>query len=140
MVTFLTINISLFAQQPAKTRADKQFEKAAQMYNRHDYAGSLRQLDELILDEPSYAKAWLLKADIYYDLQDYPGAVASYKKAVLIDSVIFPPAYYIMANLYFDMEKYDDAKINYLTYLTFKPKVFGIKRSSLHLSEINGLS
>lgn len=113
----------MFSQQPVKTRADKQFDKAVQLYNKRDYTGAMRMLDNLAIDEPSYIKSWLLKADIYYDLQEYPNAVASYKKAVSIDSVIFPPAYYIMANLYFEMEKYDDAKANYLKYLTFKPKI-----------------
>jgi tetratricopeptide (TPR) repeat protein len=122
VLTFLTLNISLFAQQPAKTYSEKQFEKAAQMYNRRDYAGAMRQLDDLTADEPTFAKAWLLKADVYYDLQDFPKAVASYKKAVAVDSILFPPAYYIMANLYFDMENYTDAKINYHKYLEFKPK------------------
>ncbi len=123
LVICLTLDISLYAQQPAKTRSEKQFEKAAQMYNRHDYAGAMRQLDDLTLDDPNFAKAWLLKADVYYDLQNFPKAAASYKKAVDVDSLIFPPAYYILANLYFDIENYSDAKINYLKYLAFKPKI-----------------
>jgi outer membrane protein OmpA-like peptidoglycan-associated protein len=131
---FIVLNSPLFAQQPANSHAEKQFEKAAQMYNRRDYAGALRQLDDLTMDEPAFAKAWLLKADIYYDLQDYSNAVTSYSKAVSFDSVIFPPAYYIMANLYFEMEKYSDAKSNYLRYLTFKPKIQAeLKRTAENL-------
>lgn len=134
LATLLTLNISLFAQQPVKTRADKQFDKAAQLYNRRDYSSAMHLLDDLTIDEPSYVKGWLLKADVYYDLQEYPDAVACYKKAVEIDSVIFPPAYYIMANLYFDMEKYDDAKANYLRYLAFKPKIQAeLKRTAENL-------
>ena len=123
LVVFFSISLPLFSQQPAKTRSDKQFDKAGNLYNRHDYAGALRQLDELLNDEPDYIKAWLLKADMFYDLKEFPKAVDSYKKAIEIDSAFFPPAFYIMANLYFDMEKYDEAKINYLSYLTFKPKI-----------------
>jgi len=133
-VIFLVLGTTLFAQQPAKTRADKQFDKAVQLYNRRDYANALQQLDNINMDEPGYAKAWLLKADIYYDLNDYPNAVIYYKKAVAVDSVFFPPAFYIMANLYFDMEKYDDAKANYLRYLTFKPKIQAeLKRTAENL-------
>ena len=128
------MNFTLCAQQPAKTHSDKQFDKAAQLYNRRDYAVALRQLDDLTIDDPAYAKAWLLKADIFYDLQEYPNAVACYKKAVEIDSLIFPPAFYIMANLYFDMEKYDLAKANYLRYLTFNPKIQAeLKRTAENL-------
>ena len=134
LVLFLSLNISLFAQQPAKTHSDKQFDKAAQFYNRRDYAGALRQLDDLTTDDPMYAKGWLLKADIFYDLQEYPKAVASYKKAVQTDSAVFPPAYYIMANLLFDLENYSEAKTNYLKYLTFKPKIQAeLKRTAENL-------
>ncbi len=120
---FFILDISVFAQQPDKSKAAKQFDKAVQTYNRHDFAGTLRQLDALLADEPGYVKAWLLKADMFYDLKEFPKAIASYQKAVAIDSSFFPPAYYIMANLYFDTENYADAKINYLKYLTFKPKI-----------------
>ena len=130
----LVLDIPLFAQQPTNAKADKQFDKAVQMYNRHDYAGTLRQLDALLEDEPGYVKAWLLKADMFYDLKEFPKAIESYKKAVATDSSFFPPAYYIMANLNFDMEKYDDAKINYLKYLTFKPKIQAeLKRTAINL-------
>jgi len=122
LMIFLTLNISLFAQQPAKTRADKQFDKALKMYYDRDFANSARQLDELLNEEPTYTKAWLLKAEMYYDMEENVNAVSCYKKAVGIDSVTFPQAYYSMANLYFEMENYDLAKENYLKYLSFKPK------------------
>ena len=121
-VIFLLLHISVFAQQPAETKSAKQFEKAIQMYNRHDYAGALKQLDALIGGEPNYTKAWLLKGDMFYDLQEFSESLASYKKAVATDSVFYPRAYFIMANLHFTTENYDEAKSNYLKFLTFKPK------------------
>ncbi len=134
-ILFFAIHISLFAQQAAKSRADKQFDRGVQMYNRHEFANALRTFDELLADDPDYAKAWLLKADIYYDKEDFSTAISCYEKAVKIDSAVFPPAYYIMANLYFDMEKYEDAKTNYLKYLTFNPKIQAeLKRTSDNLS------
>ncbi len=134
LLLFILLDISLYAQQTAKSHSEKQFEKAAQMYNRRDYAGAMRQLEDLTLDDPTFAKAWLLKADVYYDLQDFSKAAASYKKAVEADSSIFPPAYYILANLYFDMENYVDAKTYYLKYLDFKPKNQAeLKRTSENL-------
>ena len=87
-IFLFSLSHALYAQQ-AKSRADKQFDKAVQLYNRHDFANTLRQLDELIADEPSYARAWLLKGDIYNDLKEFSNAVVSYKKAVEIDSSIF---------------------------------------------------
>lgn len=123
LALFLVLSIPLFAQQPVKTKADKQFDKAVQMYNRRDFASALKQLDNLLTEEPTYAQAWLLKGDMYNDLKEFPDAVVSYTKAVELDSAVFPPAYYIMANLYFDMEKYAEAKANYLKYISFNPKI-----------------
>ena len=120
---FIFLNGKLFAQQAESPKSAKQYEKAVQMYDRHDYAGALKQLDVLLEDAPAYIKGWLLRADLFLDLKQYPEAIKSYSKAVSIDSAFFPPAYYIMANLYFDNEKYADAKINYLSYLRFNPKI-----------------
>jgi len=134
LILFLALNIPGMAQKPAKTKADKQYDRAIQMYDRHDFGGTLRQLDELLKEDPSYTEAWLLKADLYNDMKEFPNAIASYKKAVEIDSAIFPPAYYIMANLYFGMEKYEEAKSNYLKYLTFRPKIQAeLKRTAENL-------
>ena len=116
---FAFSHFSLTAQQESRTRSDKQFDKAVQLYNHRDFANALRVLDGLLADDPSYARAWLLKGDMYYDLKENNNAVASYSKAVEIDTSVFPPAYYIMANLYFDMENYDEAKINYGKYVAF---------------------
>ncbi len=130
----LLVQIPLIAQQSGKSRTDKQFDKAVQLYNRRDFTGAVRQLDELLRDDPAYAQAWLLKGDMYNDMKDYPNAVVSYKKAIAIDSVIFPPAFYIMANLYFEMENYSEAKANYIKYLGFSPKIQAeLKRSSENL-------
>lgn len=122
LVIFLTMNISLCAQQPAKTRTDKQFDKALKMYYDRDFVNSGKQLDDLLSEEPLYTKAWLLKAEMFYDIEEYQKAITCYKKAVGIDSVSFPQAYYSLANLYFEMENYALAKENYLKYLSFKPK------------------
>ncbi|MEI6062301.1 MAG: OmpA family protein [Bacteroidota bacterium] len=118
----LFFTLPLLAQQVSNTRADKQFNKAVQMYYHHEYAAALRQLDDLLSYEPTYAKAWIVKGEMYNDQNDFPNAIASYKKAVEIDTSVFPPAYYIMANLNFSLENYVEAKTNYLKYLTFKPK------------------
>lgn len=116
-------NFSVFAQQAVKSRSDKQFDRAVQLYNHRDFANALRQADELLADDPGYARAWLLKGDLYNDLKDFTKATESYSRAVAIDTAVFPPAYYIMANLYFDMGNYVDAKDCYTKYLAFSPTI-----------------
>lgn len=135
VIVFFLISYPLLAQQPAKTRSDKQFEKAVELYKRHDFTGAIRQLDDLLSKEPSYAEAWLLKAEMNYDLEKYAAAVTFYQKAVEIDSVKFPQAYFSMANLYFEMEKYDLAKDNYLKFLSFHPtRQTAIKRAAENIA------
>ncbi len=114
---------SLLAQQPAKTKADKQFDRAVNAYERRDFVSTLRIIDDLLKEEPGYARAYLLKADMYYDLKDFPIAITCYKKAVQIDASVYPPAYFILANLYFELENYVEAKASYLKYLTYNPKI-----------------
>ena len=122
-IILLSTGTKVLAQVNENPRAAKQYEKAVQLYDRSDYAGALKQLDALTDDTPGYVKAWLLKADMFLDLKQYPEAIKSYSRAISIDSAFFPPAYYIMANLYFDSEKYAEAKNNYLSYLRFNPKI-----------------
>ena len=122
VVIILFFNHNLLAQQPAKTKADKQFDRAVNAYERRDFTSTMRIIDELLKDEPGYARAYLLKADMYYDLKDFTKAITCYSQAVQIDSSVYPPAYYIMANLYFETANYGEAKANYLIYLTYNPK------------------
>jgi outer membrane protein OmpA-like peptidoglycan-associated protein len=130
----MVLSIPLQAQQAVKTRADKQFDKAVQLYNRHDFVNALRLLDDLLDEEPGYAAAWLLKGDMFNDNEDFTNAIVSYKKAVGIDSTFFPPAFFILANLYFDSENYGEAKTYYLKYLSFNPKIQAeLKRTSENL-------
>jgi len=110
------------AQENKYTKADRLFEKAEQSYGRRDYTQAIRQIDDVLKEEPRYCDAFLLMGDIYYDLKEPAMAIDAYTKAVAIDSALFPPAFYIMANLQFELERYYDAKRNYITYLGFRPK------------------
>lgn len=134
LLIFMLVKLPLSAQQPDKQRTVKQFDKAVQYYERRDYAGALRQLDQLLADDPGFTNAWLLKADMFYDLKKYPEAIHSYKQAISIDSAFYPRAYYLIGNLFFETELYDEAKLNYLKYLAFNPKIQSdIKRISDNL-------
>lgn len=110
------------AQEGTNPKADRLFEKAEQAYGRRDYTLAVRQIEEVLKEDPSYVNAYLLKGDIFYDLKQPDKAIDAYTQAVSIDSTEFPPAFYIMANLQFELERYDDAKRNYAIYLGFLPK------------------
>lgn len=122
MVVFLLALSPATAQDVKNAKADRLFEKAEQYYGRRDYTQAIRQIDDVLKEDPNYINAYLLKGDIYYDLKKPDEAISAYTKAVAIDSTEFPPVFYIMANLQFELERYDEAKRNYLVYLGFFPK------------------
>jgi outer membrane protein OmpA-like peptidoglycan-associated protein len=122
LVILLITNGTLFAQEGNRQKADRLFEKAEQYYGRRDYTQAIKQIGEVLKEDPKYADAYLLMGDIYYDVKKPEMAIDAYSKAVVIDSALFPPAFYIMANLQFELERYDDAKRNYNVYLGFLPK------------------
>jgi len=123
LVFLLVILVLPVFSQKQDTKAEKLYRKAVESYERRNYLSAMSHLDELLKEIPNHAEGWLLKADIYNDLQQFSDAVICYSKSVEIDSTLFPPALYIMGNLYFDLENYRLAKQYYLRYLNFNPKI-----------------
>ncbi len=122
MLLFSTLLMPVFSQK-LEGRTEKLYRKAVESYERRNYLSSISHLNELLNEIPLYAEAWLLKADIYNDMQQYESAISCYNKSISIDSTLFPPALYILGNLYFELEKYDSARISYGKYLKFNPKI-----------------
>ncbi len=122
LIIFLFPVRSVLAQADKNSKADRLFEKAEQSYGHRDYLQAMKQVREVLKEDPDYLDAFLLLGDMYYDLKQPVEAIAAYTRAVAIDSASFPPVYYIMANLQFELERFPDAKKNYITYLTYRPK------------------
>jgi tetratricopeptide (TPR) repeat protein len=99
-------------------KALKLFEKARQAYEVRNYASAIADIKDAVAEDPHYAEAYLLLADIKAESGFLPEAVLNYKEAVIADSLFYPPVYYIIANIQFDLAEYDDALLYYRRFLS----------------------
>jgi guanylate kinase len=70
-------------------RAARALELAAlarTLFRKHDYKAALQAVNESIALDPSNAHAFVLKGETLKAIQDYPGALAAYTKAIELDS------------------------------------------------------
>ena len=87
-----------FAQHPKK--AVKAFEAAQEAFMKRDYKKAHAQLVKAVVEDPNYAEAWLLEAEIGIETKDYDFAILGYENALASDSMVFPPAAISLARLY----------------------------------------
>lgn len=87
-----------FAQHPKK--AVKAFEAAQEAFMKRDYKKAHAQLVKAVVEDPNYAEAWLLEAEIGMETKDYDFAILGYENALASDSMVFPPAAISLARLY----------------------------------------
>lgn len=120
-ILFLTPFLSP-GQHSKNPKAIRLYDKAIQLYDQREYMLAMKQLTDVIIEDSTFAEAYLLRGDLFNDLKQPEKAIPEYQKALSIDSAIFPPAYFIIANLQFSIEQYTEAKANYLKYLSFHPK------------------
>ncbi|MCR5013758.1 MAG: OmpA family protein [Bacteroidales bacterium] len=87
-----------FSQHPKK--AVKAYEAAVTSFTEHDYQKALQLVFKALANDPTYAEALLLQAEIGMETRDYDLAKAGYEFALAIDSMLFPPAALTLARLY----------------------------------------
>ena len=89
---------AVFAQHPKK--AVKAFDAAQEAFMKRDYKKAHAQLLKAVVEDPNYAKAWLLEGEIGLETKDYDMAVLGYENALRSDSMAFPPAAITLSRLY----------------------------------------
>ena len=81
------------------------FIKSEEAYLNNDYELSLKYINELILENPNYSRAYTARGCIYELFQDHRYALANYFDAIDINSNNWR-AYYNAGNLYFYFNQY----------------------------------
>ncbi|MEI6749762.1 MAG: OmpA family protein [Bacteroidota bacterium] len=99
-------------------KALRLFEKARQAYETRNYVSAISDIEEAVIEDPHYAEAYLLLADIKAESGQLPEAIIAYKQAAKADSSFYPPVYYIIANIQFDLMEYADALVYYRKFLS----------------------
>lgn len=99
-------------------KALKLFEKGREAYEARNYSSAIADLNAALAEDPRYAEAYLLLADIEAESGRLPEAVTVYKEAAKADSAFYPPVYFIIANIQFELTEYADALIYYQKFLS----------------------
>jgi len=113
------IVIVLPAQDYTSTsgKAIRHFKKAMQYYDATDIINALEELKSAINCDNKFVEAYLLTADIYHDLQDYPKEVENLETAISINPNYYPFSFYNLGKALLLTGYYNEAKTNFKKYI-----------------------
>jgi outer membrane protein OmpA-like peptidoglycan-associated protein/tetratricopeptide (TPR) repeat protein len=120
-------------------KAAKLFEQAKTAYQGSAYSKSLTILNEVIKLNPDYQDAYLLKSDIYQELDSVTPQIKAAEAALLINPDNPIKLYYVLGNAYFKSGSYQKANDSYTTYLKrADPKDAFFSRAQKNLEKCKG--
>ncbi len=123
-ILLLIISIGAASQQPYKTeskKAIKYYQEGLANYNLQYYAMAEQYLKDAIETDVNFQNAYLVLAEVYWDMGKYEKAVEYYKNGLKIDSLFYPKGYLNEGKLEFRIGRYDDAIQSFATYLAIEP-------------------
>ncbi len=116
---FLMIAVA-YGQEVAsyEKRAMKHFNAARKLYEEKETSKALEELDDAIRLDDRFTEAYLLKSDIYQDLDSVFLQIRNLEKAVSVSSRgTYGKIPLVLANAYYRIGIYDKARSAYLDYL-----------------------
>ncbi len=121
LVTFILILLSGFAfgqnYSTDNKKAIKLFEEAKVATGREFYGKSLIFLDDAVALDSTFLEVYLLKSDIYQELDSVSLQIKSLESALRIDNSKYPKLYYTLGNAYYRSGFYQKAVDSYQKYL-----------------------
>lgn len=116
---FLVISIHSYGQinSSGEKKAIKLFEQARQAFNSNSYGKSLDLLKNVILLEPGFLDAYLLRSDIYQEMDSVAQLIKSLDMAIHISPETNIKSYFILGNAYYKSGFYQEASDCYQNYL-----------------------
>ena len=91
----------------SSSKAIKYFEKARQEFLCKNYDEALLNVDKALQKDDEFADAYLLKAELYLELNDDSLAMESYENIFKIDSMSFPKSSIVLSKLYSEYLQFD---------------------------------
>ena len=109
MSVMFIASTSLSAQSynTSSSKAIKYFEKARQEFLCKNYDEALLNVDKALQKDDEFADAYLLKAELYLELNDDSLAMESYENIFKIDSMSFPKSSIVLSKLYSEYLQFD---------------------------------
>ena len=118
---FLFILIGLFAAGQSNPSAGKKtmrlFEQAKVAYESKQFTKSLDLLDQILSADSCFLDAYLLKSDIYMDVDSVKLQIKAFNAALKIDPEKNVKLYYLLGKAYYRSGKYQDACSAYQNYV-----------------------
>ncbi len=87
---------------------------------KRDYTQATADFDEAIRLDPKYARAYLYRADVWYDKKDYDKAIAGFSEAIRVDPK-YSLAYVYRADAWCYQKQYDKAIVDYEVAIRLDP-------------------
>jgi outer membrane protein OmpA-like peptidoglycan-associated protein len=123
-ILLILFSVRTFSQQPYKTeskKAIKYYEEGLANYNLQHYAFAEQYLKDAINTDIKFQNAYLVLAEVYWDMGKYSQAIEYYDKGLKIDSSFYPKGYLNKGKLENKTGLYDDALVSFKTYLSLEP-------------------
>jgi len=98
-------------------KAIKLFEQARNAYSNSLYDKSLELLDEALALDSTFLEIYLMKSDIYQELDTVPAQINSLESVIRLNSSKYPKLYFTLGNAYYRTGFYQQATNSYSIYL-----------------------
>lgn len=95
----------------------KQFELAKTHYQSLNYQQAIETLDNLLLKEPGFLEAYLLKADVLHEMKLTENEIACLEELLAIDSLKYPKAFYTLGITSLEDGRYKKARKALLSFI-----------------------
>ena len=100
-------------------KAIKLFEQAKQASANYLYGKSLAMLDDALALDPDFLEVYLMKSDIYQEMDSVSLQIKSLESAIRINPTLFPKMYYSLGNASYRSGYYQKAVESFRKYLSF---------------------
>ena len=119
LILFIIIPSLSFGQSNTseEKKALKLFEQARQAFNSNSYGKSLELLNQALVLDPGFLDAYLMKSDIYQEMDSVTQLIESLEMVVQISPEKYPKSYFILGNAYYKSGFYQKASDSYQNYL-----------------------
>lgn len=124
IILFVLLYNTGFAQTYTTTnkKAIEAYEKALSYLNARDNDAAIPLLKKAIKEDKNFVEAYLVLAEVNFDVENFQEAENYYKQAISINSGFYKYVYYYLAETQLSMGKYEEAKATFETFL-LNPKI-----------------
>ncbi|HCY41151.1 MAG TPA: hypothetical protein DHV48_07325 [Prolixibacteraceae bacterium] len=121
ILIFVLLSGSSFSQSYSTNnkKAIKLFEQAKQASANYLYGKSLAMLDDALALDPDFLEVYLMKSDIYQEMDSVSLQIKSLESAIRINPTLFPKMYYSLGNASYRSGYYQKAVESFRKYLSF---------------------